>query len=82
MFGQVNPGKPKIPDDPIDGFQVRKKYFVECLKKIGEMNPKSVAMPWEIGCGMAGGDWEFYKKVIDKFSESYKVVLYKLPEKQ
>lgn len=82
MFAQVNPGKPTNKDDLRDGEQVRKTYFIECMKRINELNPESVAMPWGIGCGLAGGDWDFYKKVIDKFSERFSIVLYKLPEKR
>ena len=81
MFAQFNPGKPHKADDPFDGYQARKKYFIDCMKQIGALKPKSVAMPVNIGCCLAGGDWDFYKKVIDKFAESYNIVLYKLPEK-
>ena len=82
MFAQYNPGKPPSADDPLDGFQARKKYFIECMKAIDTLKPQSVAMPWQIGCGLAGGDWDFYKKVIDKFSNSFNITLYKLPEKK
>ena len=82
MMAQFNPGKPHKDDDPLDGYQVRKSYFISCMKLIGELKPESVAFPWQIGCGLAGGNWDFYKKVIDKFSESYNIVLYKLPEKE
>lgn len=81
MFGQYNPGKPQEEDDPKDGFQARKKYFIDCMKLIGDLKPQSVALPWAVGCGLAGGDINFYNKVIDKFAESYNIVLYKLPEK-
>lgn len=81
MFGQFNPGKPYNPDDPVDGYQARKKFFIDCMKQIGELKPKSVALPWGIGCGLAGGDWTFYKKVVDKFAENYNITLYKIPAK-
>ncbi len=82
MFAQFNPGKPHKADDPHDGYQARKKYFIECMKAIDALKPSSVAMPHGIGCGLAGGDWEFYEKVITKFSKSFDIVLYKLPEKK
>lgn len=80
MFAQYNPGKPPGEKDPLDGIQARKGYFIECMKRVAELKPSSVSMPWQIGCGLAGGDWDFYKKVIDKFSGSLNIVLYKLPE--
>lgn len=82
MFAQFNPGKPHNPDDSKDGYQARKQYFISCMTHIKNLKPDSVAMPWGIGCGLAGGDWDFYKKVIDKFSTSFNIVLYKLPEKK
>jgi O-acetyl-ADP-ribose deacetylase (regulator of RNase III) len=82
MFGQFNPGKPPSPEDEKDGIQARKKYFIECMKKIEALKPDSIAIPWQIGCGLAGGDWDFYKKVIDKFAERINITLYQLPSKK
>ena len=82
MFAQFNPGKPYKEDDLKDGYQARKKYFIDCMKLISDLKPESVAMPMFVGCGLAGGSWDFYKKVIDKFAENYSIVLYKLPEKK
>lgn len=79
MFAQVYPGKPKDAEDPYDGFQARKKYFIECMTRIDELKPKSVAVPWLIGSGMACGDFSFYKKVVEKFSERFNITFYKLP---
>jgi hypothetical protein len=38
----------------------------------------SVAMPYLIGCGLAGGDWPTYHRVIEQWAEKYqlKVKLY------
>jgi hypothetical protein len=30
---------------------------------------ESIAFPWRIGCGAAGGNWEKYMKMIEGFSE-------------
>lgn len=30
----------------------------------------TINMPWQIGCGMAGGDWDEYLKVINEFAEN------------
>lgn len=38
---------------------------------------ESVALPYGIGCGLAGGDWDVVYNIIDKVFESYKVTLYK-----
>lgn len=47
-----------------------------------EENIKSVAFPYMIGCGLAGGNWETYLGMITDFQKTYadvSVVIYKLP---
>lgn len=38
---------------------------------------ESVALPYGIGCGLAGGDWEVVYSTIDTIFENYEVTLYK-----
>lgn len=86
LLGQYYPGKPSSQRKDVDSPDLRKKYFFNGLQKIIEIpNLKSVAFPWGIGCGAAGGDWNFYKGLIDKMAdfiadEGVKVYIYKLPE--
>jgi hypothetical protein len=85
MFGQFYPGKPRYADSAKDGYFVRRKYFFSCLKEVSLIDDlDSIAFPWGIGCGAAGGDWDFYHGLIDKFAEHMKykadVFIYKLPE--
>lgn len=73
MFAQYYPGKPMINDNPnSDGVSSRLEYFNQCLQQISEYiknnNIKSIAFPWNIGCGLAGGKWEDYYHAIEKFS--------------
>ena len=87
-FAQYNHGKPgkyKDPlgldhaDDPID----RLGYFAQCLDAVATLSPKSVGMPWKIGCGLGGGSWIKYEQVIQKWAADYPhvdVVLYRLSE--
>jgi len=42
----------------------RLEWFKKCMYAIVALKPKSIAMPVFIGCGLAGGDWEQYYKVI------------------
>ena len=55
----------------------RLKYFNQCLKLWLQELKKSynnhincVFFPYRIGCGLAGGDWEEYKKSILMFNEN------------
>jgi len=70
LLGQVYPGSPRYPNSKVDGKAARAKYFIECLKKISKMKKlKSIAFPDHIGCGAAGGDWNYYKRAIEILDE-------------
>lgn len=67
MFSQYYPGKPKYWDN----CDKRTRWFSECLDKIKNTpNIKSIAFPYKIGCGLAGGDWFIYKKIIQNFAKN------------
>lgn len=85
LLAQFYPGKPRYPDSKKDGYRARQFYFFSCLKDITLIRDlDSIAFPWGIGCGAAGGDWNFYHALIDKFAEHIKfkgdTFIYKLPE--
>ncbi len=46
----------------------------ECNTLVG----KSIAIPYGIGCGLAGGKWEEVYKIIEQVFEDYDVTIYKL----
>jgi len=77
LFGQYYPGPPKISDSKFDGYEIRKIYFYEGLKKIINIsNVESIAFPYGISCGAAGGDWNFYSSLLEKFSKSIDADVY------
>lgn len=84
MFAQLCPGKPgkftSYPKWDSDTAKQREKWFEECLGAIEEICPTSVAFPWTIGCGLAGGDWATYKQMIEEFAERTGILctLYKI----
>lgn len=58
----------QVPDQSID----REKYFATCLDTIfeyfeGTNDTIKIAVPYMIGCGLAGGDWNHYKKMLEDF---------------
>jgi O-acetyl-ADP-ribose deacetylase (regulator of RNase III) len=80
MYAQYYPGNP-VPgnwDDKI----ARERYFKDCLDAIAKLpDLKSIAFPFGIGCGLAGGNWENYSKMLEDFAAiipDVKVVLYRL----
>lgn len=58
------PKEYQLPDSPADRIQ----YFSNCLDEIAALNPTSVAFPFKIGCGLAGGSWHIYETMIKKWS--------------
>ena len=71
MLGQYYPGKAKFPDGSRDGHKAREEAFKQCLIKIRQIpDLHSVAFPWMIGCGAAGGDWSVYLALLKHFSNT------------
>lgn len=96
IFGQAAMGKPGhynsggVADSALD----RQKYFQEGLADLAKQislrqsatqaQPQaqtSLAFPYKIGCGLAGGDWKIYSQLLDSWAAEhpeFKVVLYRL----
>lgn len=84
MYSQFYPGKPKHYRDAA---KLRVGYFTSCLNYICSFLEnrciKKIAMPYMIGCGLAGGNWDDYHRLLINFEKSFgiEIVLYKLGEK-
>ncbi len=60
---------PSVSKYPCDSKQKRLFWFGQCLNQIAKIeNLESVAMPFKIGCGTAGGDWNDYFETIKGFA--------------
>lgn len=69
MHAQFYPGSPQYPHSNKDGYVVREQYFQQCLDLIGALDKlQSVAFPWMIGCGIAGGSWPTYLTMLTNFA--------------
>jgi len=67
MFSQLQPGNSGEGDTS----SLRETWFGRCLEKISSniKGLRSIAFPYKIGCGMAGGNWENYKAMIDRWAK-------------
>ena len=75
LFGQDDYGRSK----KVYTIYHALEYALESTKIYAENNNLSVAIPYGIGCGLANGDWEIVKEMIDRVFSNYKnVVIYKL----
>jgi O-acetyl-ADP-ribose deacetylase (regulator of RNase III) len=69
LLGQYFPGAVRYPDSKKDGVKARQKYFYHGLWKIAQIpSLESVAFPYGIGCGAAGGDWNIYYRILQNFA--------------
>ena len=50
---------------------------LETVRDAVEGTDFSVALPYNIGCGLAGGDWDIVSRIIDEVFKETEVVLYR-----
>ena len=89
MFTQYNTGDPKADkEDREVAFGQALLRMANALHNHSKKNgiPFTISLPYMIGCGLAGGNWEHYSMMLEFFAEIVRlkggeVTLYKLPEK-
>jgi hypothetical protein len=77
MLAQYYPGKSKYNNDSVPN---RLQWFRDCLNEISNIpdlknKKESLAIPFNIGCGLAGGNWDDYYSIIKE--QNINIVLYK-----
>jgi O-acetyl-ADP-ribose deacetylase (regulator of RNase III) len=81
IYGQLNPEK---PSPGRDSAAARLAAFESALVQIAKLPVlDSIGFPYGIGCGLAGGDWNEYRKLLGRFAEEVgkqgvSVILYRL----
>lgn len=80
LLAQRYPGIAYWPNGKLQ----RVKWFKMCLLQIKTSfsfhKDVSIGFPYRIGCGLAGGDWTIYKKILEDFNKNNKnisLVMYK-----
>lgn len=78
LFAQYGMGKPysytnKGSTAVLDSFELRQKWFKLCLDEVAQLVPSgsALAIPFQIGCGLAGGDWKIYNKMITEWAANH-----------
>lgn len=85
LFGQYVYGKAEAyrMGDPLidDTNQAREMYFqlalIDFVKQVQQINAngvkiKRIGFPYLIGCGLAGGNWQHYERMIEEFAAKHK----------
>lgn len=71
LFGQYYPGVSRYPNDT---YVKRAQWFKSGLLALekGLEAGDTIALPFRIGCGAAGGDWSAYLEVLEQWAEKIK----------
>jgi len=75
MFSQYKYGRDKRHTD----YESMRKCF-EFIKEQSDDCGMSISIPYKIGCGLAGGDWEIVYKIIEEVFVGNEVVIYRFEE--
>ncbi len=72
LFGQDKYGTNKRHTN----YEALDKALVNALH-LAKSHGKTIALPYNLGCGLAGGDWDIVYGMIERVFEDYGVTLYK-----
>lgn len=78
LYSQYHPGKAKPKPD---SRPQRLEWLIRGLEMfVDDHGPKELALPYGIGCGLAGGNWQEYHDALTAFAAEHAlpIVLYKL----
>lgn len=75
LFGQFGYG---IKEQQTNYKALEESLF--SLKVSAKDNHKTLALPFKIGCGRGGGDWDIVYKIIEDVFQDYDVTLYQYDE--
>jgi len=74
LFGQLKYGRGK---EQYTDYAALEGALID-LKNSAMKTNSSIALPFNIGCGLANGSWDVVSKMIDEIYSDYDVTLYKL----
>ncbi|MED4861503.1 Appr-1-p processing protein [Bacillus atrophaeus] len=77
VFGQIEIKKNRFDKTVYTKTEALTRGLKE-VKELSKQLNKSVAIPYGIGSGLAGGDWNMVSELIDSIFSDYKVTIYKL----
>ena len=76
LFGQYDYGRDKQYTD-----YNALKQSLESILTIAKMFNDSIAIPYGIGCGLAGGSWDIVYSIIEEVFKDYDVTIYQLEKR-
>ena len=81
-FGRCDDPRHRHIPPYTDTKEHRVEWFEQCLHELGHTEFKTIAFPFKIGCGLAGGAWVTYRHRLKEFAQKYhKHVIIVVPRK-
>ncbi|GMK41280.1 hypothetical protein PCCS19_43360 [Paenibacillus sp. CCS19] len=74
LFGQLNYGRQNVLYTNYEAL----KQSLTVLKEEAKKSGHSIALPYNIGCGLANGDWNVVEPMLQEVFADYEVTLYRL----
>lgn len=73
LFGQRYPGRPNITDDTTPIRLHAFKTGLVHISRIPNIHNTPLAIPYKIGCGLAGGNWGKYYATLNQWAAYYQL---------
>lgn len=65
-------------DGCLTNYEKMRECFIYVINWMKQNGKKSVAFPYKIGCGIAGGDWNIVEKIIEDVFKDIEVEIWEL----
>jgi len=78
LFGQEKYGRDKQYTDYIALRKSLESLYESVTWSNNTLKNKSIAIPYNLGCGLAGGNWDIVYEMIKQVFYNYEVTIYKL----
>lgn len=65
-------------DGCLTNYEKMRECFIYVTKWMKQNKMKTVAFPYKIGCGIAGGDWNIVEKIIEDVFKNFDVEIWEL----
>lgn len=75
LYGQYNMGQGKHTNYKMLK-QALAKFLRDASQGIINVDTSKIGVPFGMGCGLGGGNWEVVKEILFELSETYKIDIY------
>ena len=70
-FGRARAQRVRHVDPHVDSESNRTMWFAQCLNEMGRVDIKTLGIPFKLGCGLGGQNWDIYLTLIREWAVRY-----------